>query len=73
MFISKLVTNSAQQSHGCETEEETEVSVSCLSAGRFSRDWCDSGLLKHQFGSKQVQAEAVMLICGDMRLMCDVV
>jgi len=33
----------------------------------------DSGLLKHQFGSKQGQAEAVMLICGDMRLMCDVV
>jgi len=32
MFISKLVGDSAKEPHGCETEEETQVSVCRFSA-----------------------------------------
>ena len=38
MFVSKLVADSPQESHGCETEKEAQVSVSSFSAGQSSRD-----------------------------------
>jgi len=52
MFISRLAENSAQESHGCETEEETKVSVSCLSHRSLVVNSCDIGRPKHRTSLK---------------------